>query len=433
MPSYPLLKFVNGSAVPQQAGLEKLRSLSCTSCVAFTGDSRVGKSLLASKGYQELGEPADAFPSATTQGEPVTQGIDIAVLEASDTSIVLWDCEGDNNAQGAIHRIVPVSAALLANLQVHVTGGRVGEQELQSLGEIVAARQVIRVGTSNLPTKPDLVLAVNMQLPSVSRQDLETILAENHEHVPRNVLRASIKNSFSGRRLIEIPLMQAPGFDAQLREFSQIIRGATPFTLEDLPMTGPHVANAFLCIVDQMQRLQIVSFPDVTRVVVLDGYLMPLVGRLFREFIDMLPVFEDYQVTLPDRRSEILGRYCHEAAHVSNIALKEEAKLWLKNKMDGEWGSRVKDNANLGERVVSVETETKEEKAKRFVKKLDWVRNGWGGGGEDIMQKIDVYIVSTRTCTKLRNGSAIYSTWAATAKVERNVGGTFRGHIGDWH
>merc|ERR1712032_51388 len=116
------------------------------------------------------------------------------------------------------------------------------------------------------------------------------------------------------------------------------------------------------------------------------------------------------------------------AARISNHSLKGEAELWLKNNMDLEWDRKVEENTKLGEKIVSIETETKEDYNKQYVKKLDWVRTGWGGGGEDIMQKVNVYNVSTRTCIMLRNGSATYSPWATT-KEERNVGGTFRGHM----
>ncbi|CAE8721039.1 unnamed protein product, partial [Polarella glacialis] len=122
--SVPLLKFRDPDGTPFlcEEGLAVIERLPGPVCpIAFVGDGRSGKSFLASRIAGEGTFKDDDSDVA------VTEGIDVVAFSSHPGHILIFDCEGGNNALSKSHSIVTVVGALLATALVFVTDGKASE------------------------------------------------------------------------------------------------------------------------------------------------------------------------------------------------------------------------------------------------------------------------------------------------------------------
>ena len=88
--------------------------------------------LCAAQVVQVVGESVFLDDDAATA---VTEGIDFAAIphECGDGHLVVFDCEGGNNAMSKSHSIVTVVGALLATVLAFVTDGKASEAAIEAL------------------------------------------------------------------------------------------------------------------------------------------------------------------------------------------------------------------------------------------------------------------------------------------------------------
>ncbi|CAJ1443859.1 unnamed protein product [Effrenium voratum] len=147
--SCPLLKFKGETPILCEEGLAVIEALPGPLCpIAFVGDGRSGKSYLASK---TVG--VDAFKDDDSE-EAVTEGIDVAAISSHPGHLLVFDCEGGNNALSKSHSIVTVVGALFATALIFVTDGKASEAAVEALGRMLEERALIKCdGTGSLQAR----------------------------------------------------------------------------------------------------------------------------------------------------------------------------------------------------------------------------------------------------------------------------------------
>mmetsp|Transcript_43416 Transcript_43416/g.100052 ORF Transcript_43416/g.100052 Transcript_43416/m.100052 type:complete len:388 (-) Transcript_43416:39-1202(-) len=278
-PAVPLLKFEGPDDKPVicSEGLEAIEALPGPVCpIAFVGDGRSGKSYLASK---LVGD--DAFPQDDSD-VAVTVGIDVAVRYSHPGYLIVFDCEGGNNALAQSRSIVTVVGALLATALVFVTDGKASEAAVEALAHMLEERRLIKCdGTGSIHAQ-SLIFVVNQNRLRYSEDTLERILA--------------MKKDFEGTELRELISETYPAerrsFHAvpqdDKKEFAQkwdalhesIHQAAQPLKMGKLWMTGKQVVEMLRRIEVELRKHGKVSLPSLHRHVILDSWLKPKVSQV---------------------------------------------------------------------------------------------------------------------------------------------------------
>merc|ERR1712061_750814 len=122
------------------------------------------------------------------------------------------------------------------------------------------------------------------------------------------------------------------------------------------------LATLLELIVNEMQNMNEVSFPSMSRCVVLDGFLRPLAKKLLEEAEACIPELEDYDPELDDKdpRPGKLDEFDSQVGHVTDRSLVEEAKRHFKDKLDADWLKVKQINDAFGEQIKETTTETRE-------------------------------------------------------------------------
>mmetsp|Transcript_25060 Transcript_25060/g.52046 ORF Transcript_25060/g.52046 Transcript_25060/m.52046 type:complete len:379 (-) Transcript_25060:67-1203(-) len=281
----PLLKFQQDRPVICEEGLNAIRQLPGPVCpVAFVGDGRSGKSYLASKLTTEGAFETDDSDVA------VTEGIDVAVLPSHPGHLLVFDCEGGNNALSKSHTIVTVVGALLATALVFVTDGKASESAVEALGHMLQERSLIKCdGTGSLQAQ-SLLFVVNQNRLRYKEDALESILAAEHDEEATEI-RGLISASYpeDRRGFFCVPSDSKGDFEAKWEKLHEAIRhAAVPLKMGKLWMTGAQVAEMLKQVEQLLRKHGKVSLPSLHRHVILDSWLKPTVGQVLSSRMDKL-------------------------------------------------------------------------------------------------------------------------------------------------
>mmetsp|Transcript_113274 Transcript_113274/g.283733 ORF Transcript_113274/g.283733 Transcript_113274/m.283733 type:complete len:627 (-) Transcript_113274:83-1963(-) len=429
----PLLKFKEGKAVLHEQGLDLIRSIPGRIYpVILMGDGRAGKSYLASRilGLEE------AFVSSDS-AEPVTEGIDAIVCPMSKLlaetpgvepntatapqgegdeleieepmHMLILDCEGGNNAMADIRTLVNVFGSVIGTEVIFVCNASFSESALQSLSATLAARELIILDEGSKLPEQKLIFVVNKNMLKYDENTLENTLRSEQKDPGRRDARQVVLTSFSQRRFISIDVMGKPNFENQVDALrAGVIQDRRPLT-----MGGHCVGAGALCallehIVNEMQSMNEVTFTSMKRKVILDGFLTPLVARLFSDAENSIPEVEDYDPNLDDRdcRAATLQKFDTLAARVSEVALLSEARADLQEKLDSVWFKVQRLNAAFGAQTKETKTEHKE-----ILGAARRVPVGGRGLLKDVELLHQAFRTEVRTVIINKNGSEEKSDW----------------------
>jgi hypothetical protein len=289
--SYRLLKFEGPSERPVicEEGLAAIQDLPGPVCpVAFVGDGRSGKSFLASKiACQEVFAQDDSDVA-------VTEGIDVCVLPSHPGHIVLFDCEGGNNAMSKSHTIVTVVGALVATALAFVTDGKASEAAIEALAHMLEERRLIKCdGTGSLQAQ-SLLFIVNQNRLRYTDDSFEKILAAEKDEEATEI-RKLIGETYpeNRRHFFTVPHESKKDFEERWTKLEAAIReAAIPLKMGKLWMTGAHVVEMLRGIEKALRSHGKVSLPALHRHVILDSWLKPTVSRVLTTRMDKL--MEDF-------------------------------------------------------------------------------------------------------------------------------------------
>eukprot|EP00928_Gymnodinium_smaydae_P073198 TRINITY_DN56439_c0_g1_i1.p1 TRINITY_DN56439_c0_g1~~TRINITY_DN56439_c0_g1_i1.p1 ORF type:complete len:484 (-),score=83.60 TRINITY_DN56439_c0_g1_i1:212-1663(-) len=450
------------------AALSHLRQLEGgIAVVVLIGDGRSGKSFLADHLAQHFGLPKGTFRSDSKQ-DAVTEGMDMMVIPlkpkkpegipaavdegdvngkhddmngkhtdketqvdtkedlTSPANFVIIDCEGGTNAQAPIRQLVYVLATLMASQVVFVVGGQASEPQLQNLAATIAARQLIDVGKDAKLTSPVLHFVVNKKDPTLTDQDIEMLLNEQHDDAARNRLRASIKQEYPARRLFSIPFNTVGQFDAKWASLRDAMASAAPLTMGGTLVKGPQLVGMIELAFTQLQQHHHVTLIDVQRHVIYDGYLKPLASALLTEFKTSLPDHSEFFKKLVDKRNNITAEFAQKTRHVKHDTFKKEATDWLVTGMNEAWDVAVARNDEIGHQTLETTVERKECLVRAYKNKVGMREHGpllglFLGKTKDIHEDRGVYQAFSRSRTVRKNGNVEYSEWVEGGQTDREI------------
>jgi hypothetical protein len=277
--SFPLLKFQGDLPVLCEEGLEVLSGLPGPIClIAFVGDGRSGKSYLANK---VVGESVFLDDDAATA---VTEGIDFAAIphECGDGHLVVFDCEGGNNAMSKSHSIVTVVGALLATVLAFVTDGKASEAAIEALSLMLQERSLIKSDSTGSMKAQSLFFVVNQNRLRYNDDALETILAAKHD-AEASSIRELISDAYGEERrfFFTIPPDHKPEFQRQWEALhAAILEHTGPLKMGKLWMTGDQVAKMLQAIETELRTRGNVTLPSLHRHVILDSWVKPKVSQV---------------------------------------------------------------------------------------------------------------------------------------------------------
>lgn len=432
--SSPLLKFRDDRAFLHEDGLAAIDRLpGLVYPVILMGDGRAGKSYLASRllGLEE------AFVSSDS-AEPVTEGIDCVVFpmakllggtpgfekEAAQAAkeqmhMLLLDCEGGNNAMAAIRTIVNVFGTVIGTEVVFVAGGCFSEAALQNLGACLAARSLIKLETGSRLPEQRLVFVVNKNTLRYDSETLEKALKSEQADRGRHENRQLVLQSFSERRFFSIPLIGTPSFEdsiAALRD--AVLRDMRPLKMGGLLVRSSQLSSLLQLIVSEMRNMNEISFPSMSRCVVLDGFLRPIAKKLFAEAQKGLATLADYDERLDakDPRMAKLAAFDREAAHITDKAMVSEAREELETQLASEWAKVRQINDALGGQTKDTCTETQE---------IPTMTSRIPLGGRGLLSKVTLMQqtvrLETRTKITKKDGAVVYTEWEASGLPAQRI------------
>merc|ERR1711988_1196532 len=220
----------------------------------------------------------------------VTEGIDVAVLARHPGHVLVFDCEGGNNAMSKSHSIVTVVGALLATSLIFVTDGKASEAAIEALSLMLQERALIRCdGTGSLAAQT-LLFVVNQNRLRYQEDTLEKILDAKHDD-ERVELRELISKAYpEDRRLFfTVPGDHKPDFEEKWNKLRDgIHEHMRPLKMGKLWMTGAQMAQMFTKVEEELRTRGKVSLPSLHRHVILDTWLKPTVGQILSTRLDKL-------------------------------------------------------------------------------------------------------------------------------------------------
>lgn len=414
-------------------GLTKLASLAPPiSIVTFLGDGRCGKSTLASRVVHD----EDLIFPVGDSGEPVTQGIDMFVREASagGGSLVVLDCEGDNNPLGASRAVVDLVAMFMSTLTVEVVWGQIGEMQLEQIGRALAIRdrncRKLDDGATIQSPKQKLLLVVNGCHLNYTQEYLHSIFLEVYggSEAPRNELRANINRAYDQKQFCIVPTSDRPNYPESLSAFEREVDTlCDPVTCSGVELSGLEIVDMLKSVIAASDVAGSVPVLSITRHVMLDSFMMPFVDELIVRFEEQtMPdrTCTVYQPHLKDTRNELLQEFESKVRTLRCVELVEEARQKLVGSLGTIWDRVFGSNASIGEQTdpthISTEHDVRWESA---VDREVGHRNRCMCCKEaPIIETVHQYREYTRTRALKLNGNYHYSEWRRSATLlERNA------------
>jgi hypothetical protein len=220
----------------------------------------------------------------------VTEGIDVVVVPCHPGHLVVFDCEGGNNALSKSHTIVTVVGALIATNLVFVTDGKASEAAVEALSRMLEERSLIKCdGTGSIQAQT-LFFVVNQNRLRYTDDALERILAVKKDDEGTE-LRDLISKAYpeNRRKFFTVPMDNKKDFDEKWNTLHKGIHEAVqPLKMGKLWMTGNQVVHLLKRIELQLRSHGKVSLPSLHRHVILDSWLKPTVGQVLSSRMDKL-------------------------------------------------------------------------------------------------------------------------------------------------
>lgn len=422
MKAVPLLKFIDDVAHLAPEGVDLIRRITGNVCpVILIGDGRAGKSYLGSR----IVNSEDAFESSDS-AESVTEGIDVVAVPVAELlratglpggedvppneHLLVLDCEGGNNAMAAIHSLVNVFGIVVGTEVVFVANSMASEQALQNLGATLAARSMIRLDGAGALTEQHLVFTVNKNTLKYQGSALEKILNQQHSDLARKELREVIGAHFPERSFFAVPLMGMPNFEQTVTEFrAEVLKNRRPLIISGEPLDGPKLSGLLELIVQEIRKSNEVSFPSMSRYIIYDSFLRPLAEKIVAESKGGIPVIEDYVSDLARLapHPDALSRFEKETGHLKHAELTNEARELLQKELDILWNEAVRRNELIGEQVVEIKDETRENI-------LNQIKIAIGGRGllkRTLVTKKTISVETRAAVIKKKGGEPEMSDW----------------------
>jgi len=394
------------------------------SVVTLLGDSRCGKSTLASR---LIDDERLVFPVGNT-GVAVTEGIDMCIVPrrgSSEGTLVILDCEGCNNPTGSVHGAIDLIAMFTSTLTVQVVWGHMSESQLWQIGQGIALcdRLLDNDKGQRLPARR-LLFVVNGCHLAYDMDQLEKTFfgAPAGSTASRNELRANIRQAFEQIDFVTIPREDDLKYSSKLEAFRSVVdKECSPTALGGVSLSGVQIVDMFKYIVDQLRTAGTVVMPSVFRHVIFEQMLKPLVQTLLENFKADLPNVSDgeFRSTIPDRRNEILQQFDQETGHLTHGELIAEAREDLKNLADAAFQQISDRNAAIGEQDRHVATESEmrySHMEDRVVSANRRSRCCCCVDSTVVVKPCSVCRLWTRTWVLKKNGRIVCSEWVPTAR-----------------
>jgi len=315
-----------------ESGLEYIQKLNKPLyCIVLVGDGRSGKSFL---GCQIL--DSQVFEHAPT-AEPVTEGIDIYAKSLNDGYLLLFDCEGGNNAMSPSHQIVNILGMIAASKILFVVASSASKSAFDQLEGDIAMRELIATG--DIAHDQDLIFCVN-----------QTRITYDSSHFDKMLDGRDLITNVYGpknREFITLGDSESPKFIDQIQKlFDAVLKKTEPRKILGLPAKGPQLAEVIKSSFDQFQSTGKVDMPSMVRVVIYNKFLLPLILDLAEDYSKSLPTdyidpdevkgFDPFNTKL---KNNPCTKFEESVAHVNKAHnnLIEEAREKLKKDLEKEF------------------------------------------------------------------------------------------------
>eukprot|EP00930_Biecheleria_cincta_P058718 TRINITY_DN44517_c0_g1_i1.p1 TRINITY_DN44517_c0_g1~~TRINITY_DN44517_c0_g1_i1.p1 ORF type:complete len:269 (+),score=45.54 TRINITY_DN44517_c0_g1_i1:358-1164(+) len=238
------------------------------------------------------------------------------------------------------------------------------EQSLQTLGTSLTARCLVKLGDEPAGAlEQHLVFVVNLTTLKYDDDGLEKISNSNYEG-PRAEVRQSVKTVFPRHTFRTVPIMGMPNFEESVERFRiAVLENRRQLVLGGVRIRRPQLRGLLELIVSEVQQTNQVGFPSVSRYVVLEGFLAPLVKQTYVKTSDeLLPRLSEYDPDLASKhcRRQVLTDFEMQVAHVGHPALVEEARHDLQQKLDAAWELLEQTNEAFGNEIVEYTSESRD-------------------------------------------------------------------------
>jgi len=299
------------------------------------------------------------------------------------------------------------------------------EQALQNLGATLAVRSMIRLDGAGALTEQHLVFAVNKNTLKYQGSALEKILNQQHSDTARRELRETIGAHFPERRFFAVPLIGMPSFEQTVKELrAEVLKNRRPLTISGEPIDGPKLSGLLELIVQEIRKTNEVSFPSMSRFIIYDSFLRPLAEEIVAGSKGKIPVLEDYDSDLSRLapHPDALSKFEKETGHLRHAELINEARELLQKELDILWSEAVRKNELIGEQVVEIKDETRENV-------LSQIKVAIGGRGllkRTLVTKKTLTVETRAAVYKKKGGEPEISDWKDSGGTrERLLEGCF--------
>lgn len=397
---------VHSGSVNLEDGIDVIEQLTGgLRIVVMIGDGRSGKSFLANK---IIGE--EVFVHAPTP-EAVTAGIDLYSKPLADGHLLIWDCEGGNNALARTHQMVNVLGMVAASKIIWVVAGMASDAAFETLERNFASRELAMQGESL--EDQEFLFLVNKNDLHYESHHFEAMLQERKG----NAISALYPQN--QRQFLSLGFQGAPGFEKELGAVLETVRSTKSRTFAGLPMSGPQLGRLLRMVYKDFDIYGQVQMPEMARVVIYDNFLLPMIKEQTEQFSKALPSDREQYVEdseIYDTRLQRLDAFTQRTKHIrTNYGdFSAEAKRDLSKELNKIWEFFALRNDELGEMFVKSWQETQAPVNHTKEKEVfDFL-------GRRQIRYIDVHDIQTRIAQMRANGRIEYGEWATVSQEERN-------------
>eukprot|EP00397_Hematodinium_sp_SG-2012_P017048 GEMP01017418.1.p1 GENE.GEMP01017418.1~~GEMP01017418.1.p1 ORF type:complete len:593 (+),score=201.58 GEMP01017418.1:266-2044(+) len=397
---------VDGGVATFQDGLQYIESLRGElTIVVMIGDGRAGKSFLANKIAN-----VEVFSHAPTP-EAVTAGIDLFAVPHKRGHLLLWDCEGGNNALASTHQMVNVLGMVAASKIVYVVGGMASDAAFDTLERNFASRDLVMQG--QVIEDQEFLFLVNKNTLTYENHHFSTMLTDRK----RPAIAALYPEE--QRQFLTLGFEGSASFDQELQNLLGSIHNSKPRMLAGLQMGGPQLADLLRLVFEGFKDRGHVEMPAMARVVIYDNYLRPLINETVKAFKGSLPrdvCVPDDEIDRIDTRRSRLNAFAQNTSHISPVYgdFTREARQEIVTEFNDAWDAFSRRNDELGEMIVKTWSATHAPFSHTKT------TEGYNFLGQKKQMYVDVHDVQTRVVSLHANGSLTYGEWETVAQEERN-------------
>eukprot|EP00418_Pyrodinium_bahamense_P068838 CAMPEP_0179097700 /NCGR_PEP_ID=MMETSP0796-20121207/44980_1 /TAXON_ID=73915 /ORGANISM="Pyrodinium bahamense, Strain pbaha01" /LENGTH=456 /DNA_ID=CAMNT_0020795449 /DNA_START=5 /DNA_END=1373 /DNA_ORIENTATION=+ len=234
----------------------------------------------------------------------------------------------------------------------------------------------------------------------------------------RDEMRQDIKAAFPERRFVSVMHSVLPGFAQTMATFKTDLYAARqPMVVSGMPVCGEQFCHILELIIKEVQQMNRVSAPSMTRAVIFDGFLRPLVDRLLAKAKGKLPALNDYDPDIAryDARPDLLIGFGEATAHLAPGPVLDEARQLLVRGLDEMWEALLRENDLLGEATAQLSQETRHIVEKEESRCL---------GGKSLLRGLmvtqqTVRVESRAVVRKKRGGDPVCSDWERGDRILR--------------